>query len=334
MAKQANVVLVADPGAGAGDGFMRVVVRARNRCGVAQGSILCLNYGMEYDHQAVAELEQRNSSVPKRLRGLLDQFFAKLGAEQSAAAEAAGIAAATHAQGAALQAASEQASTGNAAGAIATGAAAGQTPGAAGATLPEASTATGAGSSAAAAAVAGAGSSAAAAAAVAGAGSSAAAAAAVAGAGSSVAAAGTGPSAAAAGAGAALRAGEKVAGEISKPLKATLIYVEATSDKPASFRIAANEALTTNKKIPPNTIWMHARDGKVLPNIDGVKFEFKTTKKVHVAEKASLGGWLGQSPRITKFQNRPKFLVRASGQPPAVFEGVVLRGSARDIAKV
>ena len=86
LKKSPNTVLHPDPGSGPNDGLLTLVVKTRNKCGIAQGTPLVLNYGSEYDHDAVAATVAQ--VAPKRLRGMLDQYFAKLGGEAAADASA------------------------------------------------------------------------------------------------------------------------------------------------------------------------------------------------------------------------------------------------------
>ena len=51
--KQANAVLSCNLAAGAGDGLVQLVVKTRNRSGIAAGSPIGLNFGMDYDHTVV-----------------------------------------------------------------------------------------------------------------------------------------------------------------------------------------------------------------------------------------------------------------------------------------
>jgi hypothetical protein len=109
VAKQPNVVLSVNVSAGASDGLLRVKVSTRNRCGVAAGAPLVLNYGMEYDAAQVGKAVAGDAC--KKFRGMLDSYFAKLGAgaaEQAAAA--AGETAATAAAGSTALAAASEAS--------------------------------------------------------------------------------------------------------------------------------------------------------------------------------------------------------------------------------
>ena len=85
LKKYPNAILVVDTSAGVNDGLVNLVVRTRNKCGVAPGTPLVINYGMEYDHEGVGAVVGQPD--PKRARGLLQMFFDKLGRE--AAAEAA-----------------------------------------------------------------------------------------------------------------------------------------------------------------------------------------------------------------------------------------------------
>lgn len=77
--KQSNVALQLDLAQGANDGLLKVIVATRNKCGVAAGSPLVIDYGMEYDHDIVAEQVAATGRDPKRLKGLLDKYFTKLG---------------------------------------------------------------------------------------------------------------------------------------------------------------------------------------------------------------------------------------------------------------
>ena len=78
-AKQANAVLSCNLGAGAGDGLVQLVVKTRNRSGIAAGSPVLLNFGMDYDHSVVSRVFAEEASQPKRLRTMLDAYFKRLG---------------------------------------------------------------------------------------------------------------------------------------------------------------------------------------------------------------------------------------------------------------
>lgn len=248
LQKQPNIVLQLDLSRGAGDGLVSAVVRTRNKCGIAQGSPLLLNFGMEYDHAALAKLEQEEGQEPKRLRGLLEQFFKKLGDESAAAeASAAGSSAAAAAAGSAAVAAaasppapspapqpdSAAATAGagaSAATATAAGSSAGVSPAGSSAHAPSAgSTAAATGSSAAGSGEAGA----------------------------------PEASAAAGSAAVSLRGAERIVGEISEPFKVAMIFQPSELGKEASIRLSSMVPLTGNKKIPPNKIFVHSREGQV-----------------------------------------------------------------------
>ncbi len=77
--KAPNTALTVDTSAGCDDKLVFLTVRTRNRCGVAQGTPLVLNYGLEYDHEVATKFASEPNA--KRLRGLLDTYFAKLGAD-------------------------------------------------------------------------------------------------------------------------------------------------------------------------------------------------------------------------------------------------------------
>ena len=67
--KSPNVVLEIVTSRGLNDGLVKVFVRARNKVGIAQGSPLLLNYGQDYDHDAVATAmveEGSQADVEKR----------------------------------------------------------------------------------------------------------------------------------------------------------------------------------------------------------------------------------------------------------------------------
>ena len=87
--KHPNVVMHVDVSSGFNDGLLTLVVKTRNKCGVAPGSALLMNFGMDYDHAAVgAAIGQPD---PKRAKGLLDQYFSRLGpAESHGGADGAG----------------------------------------------------------------------------------------------------------------------------------------------------------------------------------------------------------------------------------------------------
>ena len=53
LKKAPNCVLAVDTSVGVNDGLLSLVVRTRNKGGVAAGSPLVINYGMDYDHDAV-----------------------------------------------------------------------------------------------------------------------------------------------------------------------------------------------------------------------------------------------------------------------------------------
>ena len=94
-AKQANAVLSCNLGAGAGDGLVQLVVKTRNRSGIAAGSPVLLNFGMDYDHSVVSRVFAEEASQPKRLRTMLDAYFKRLGerdAQEAAAASGEGAA--------------------------------------------------------------------------------------------------------------------------------------------------------------------------------------------------------------------------------------------------
>ena len=94
-AKLANVVLSVDLTAGTGDGFVQLIAKTRNRSGIAAGSVILLNFGVDYDHAAVTRVLADDAQQPKRIRTMLDAYFKKLGEQDAeAAAGAVGEAAA------------------------------------------------------------------------------------------------------------------------------------------------------------------------------------------------------------------------------------------------
>ena len=78
-----NVQLVVDVGAGANDGFLAMQVRTRNRCGIAPGQPIVVNFGLEYDPDeraaTKAELMADSPNSTKR-KGILDHYFDQLAA--------------------------------------------------------------------------------------------------------------------------------------------------------------------------------------------------------------------------------------------------------------
>ncbi len=82
LKKSPNVALVVNPGEGVNDGLVTLVVRTKNKGGVARGTPLVLNYGMEFDHDLADSMATSGSPETKRFRGLLAQYFTKLGPEE------------------------------------------------------------------------------------------------------------------------------------------------------------------------------------------------------------------------------------------------------------
>ena len=87
--KSANVVLEVDTSKGINDGLVKLRVRTRNKVGIAQGSPLLLNFGQDYDHDAITKAIADEGSQPKKLKNMLQVYFAKLGREAEAAAASA-----------------------------------------------------------------------------------------------------------------------------------------------------------------------------------------------------------------------------------------------------
>ncbi len=57
--------------AGAGDGFSQLVVKTRNMSGIAAGSPILLNHGMDCDHGAVAQVLSDDAAQPQKIRTML-----------------------------------------------------------------------------------------------------------------------------------------------------------------------------------------------------------------------------------------------------------------------
>jgi hypothetical protein len=259
-----NVALSVNVAAGAGDGLLQVIVRTRNRCGVALGSQLVLNYGMEYDHQAVAKSEAAASQSPKRLRGLLDSFFAKLGPHDGPqAAAAVGESSAAAAAGAAALALADAAAKltdPSAAGATATQAV--QPAPADPAAVPQ----TGSGASAA----------------VLQTGSGASAAVLQTGSAGSAAVPESGGQHSAPAATLTLASGEEVINEIKAPLHLAVVFGK-------QIRLAAMTPLEGNKKLPPRTLLATTSNGTIgaTAGATAVKFAFDKTKTTYVVQSGT-----------------------------------------------
>jgi len=87
--KQANAVLTCHIGAGVCDGLLQLTVKTRNKSGIAAGSPILLNYGMDYDHAVVERMLAEDGSQPKRMRTMLDAYFRQLGEREAGEAAAA-----------------------------------------------------------------------------------------------------------------------------------------------------------------------------------------------------------------------------------------------------
>ena len=68
-----NVAIVASPGHGASDQFLRLEVRTRNLVGIAARSIVVANFGVDWDASAVST--EVSETPAKRFRGMLDKCF-------------------------------------------------------------------------------------------------------------------------------------------------------------------------------------------------------------------------------------------------------------------
>ena len=88
-AKQANTVLSCNLGAGAGDSLVQLVVKTRNRSGIAAGSPVLFNFGMDYDHAVVSRVFAEEASQPQRIRTMPDTYFKHLGEREAQEAAAA-----------------------------------------------------------------------------------------------------------------------------------------------------------------------------------------------------------------------------------------------------
>ena len=86
--RQANAVLSCNIGAGVCDGLLLLMVKTRNKSGIAAGSPIILNFGMDYDHGVVERVLAEDGSQPKRMRTMLDAYFRQLGEREAAEAAA------------------------------------------------------------------------------------------------------------------------------------------------------------------------------------------------------------------------------------------------------
>ena len=84
--KAPNVALLLDLAAGASDELLQLVVRTRNKCGVASGTALVLNYGLEYDHEVAGKLAKEPDL--KLLKTSMQQLFSRSGRCDAVAAAA------------------------------------------------------------------------------------------------------------------------------------------------------------------------------------------------------------------------------------------------------
>ena len=255
-AKQPNAVLSCNLGAGAGDGLVQLVVKTRNRSGIAQGTPVLLNFGMDYDHAVVSKVFAEEASQPKRIRSMLDAYFKQLGERDAQEAAAASGEAAVLAIDAAAVAAPVPALDAPTA-VPAAGGVVPETPTPTPKQTPmlalPAPTPTTALTTAPPAA----------------------------------------PTAISP-VEIKLVPGEAVVGEISQPLAAKLVYKGGSSPGGAgSIRLAAAGQLTGNKKVPPNTVLAVAKEGAIAPAADAtaagaaLRWKFTKTKDVLVS---GLGG--------------------------------------------
>jgi hypothetical protein len=77
-----NAALSVDVAAGANDGLVSMVVRTRNKVGIAPGTPILINFGIDYDHEAATKVA--GDPDTKRLKGMLENYFSRLGAENAA----------------------------------------------------------------------------------------------------------------------------------------------------------------------------------------------------------------------------------------------------------
>ena len=270
--KSSNVVLAIDTSKGLNDGLVTVRVRTRNKVGIAQGTPLLLNFGQDYDHEAIAKAVAEEGNQPKKLKTMLGVYFAKLSRE---AVEAAGSSAAQAAGSSAAQGPGSSSGAGSAA----------ASAGAASAASAAATGTAAAASAAASAGAAGAASAGAAeAAGTASAGGEAAAAAAASAALAAAAAASTGPAMKG-----YVKDNETLVGEVTEPMNLGLAFAAPQGGEVATLTLCC-PSLLGNKKLSPKTILLKVYEGKVSTSTaGGMKWHFSKTKSVMVVEKDSSG---------------------------------------------
>lgn len=83
-----NAKIEVNCGAGAGDGFLSLVVSTRNGVGIAARSQIVINFGNEFDLQFKPDLEEPDA---KRFRGVLEKYFNKSAGQASGVDLAGGV---------------------------------------------------------------------------------------------------------------------------------------------------------------------------------------------------------------------------------------------------
>ena len=274
--KSANVVLEVDTSKGINDGLVKLRVRTRNKVGIAQGSPLLLNFGQDYDHDAITKAIADEGSQPKKLKNMLQVYFAKLGREAEAAAASAEAGSSADTAASAGSSAETAAGSGDS-----------SATGSAGSSAETTATTT-----------AGAGSSTAGSAGSAGSSGSADPAetkANPAGTAGAAGAAGGGAGAAGATGSSAselkkyMKENETLVAEIAEPMKMGLAFLPPKGGDVGSLTLCC-PGLVSNKKIPPKTMLLKISDGKVgTSTVGGVKWHFPKTKNIMVVTKEANG---------------------------------------------
>jgi len=77
-----NAYLRVNSSAGANDGLVEMVVKTRNAQGIAPKSLICINYGSEYDFSVQADTSE---TEVKRFRGALESYFTRAEPDKSGA---------------------------------------------------------------------------------------------------------------------------------------------------------------------------------------------------------------------------------------------------------
>ena len=81
LKKAPNTVLILNLAAGINDEMLTLAIRTKNKGGVARGTPLVLNYGLEFDHDVALTNATMDMTEPnmKRFKSLLASYFEKLG---------------------------------------------------------------------------------------------------------------------------------------------------------------------------------------------------------------------------------------------------------------